>query len=106
MKKIITFTILAALILVVCSPITFAGNPPGLFVRDDGQSEDTPWNDLESIIPEDDGSDISQIQAIDISDEESKDFIDYILLLISPALYLKVVFEDNTASKECNESIY
>jgi len=102
MKKIIIITIFIAFLFITISP-AYSWCPPGM---DDDHLKDTPWSDLESVNPDDDDSDINQIQAIDCSDQELQGFMDSILLLISTAIYLNKVFEDNTAIQGCNESIY
>ena len=56
MKKIISITIIAFILLLFTALSTLAGNPPGLIVRDDGQSEDTPWEQTETYFPQEDDS--------------------------------------------------
>ena len=53
MKKIISITIIAFILLLFTALSALAGNPPGMIVRDDGQSEEAPWGQTDSYIPQD-----------------------------------------------------
>ena len=91
MKKTIAIVILAAFILATFPSIVSAWNPPGMFVREDDRLEDTPWSDLSSLDPNNDGPDTNQIQKIDTAVQESEDFTNNILIIISLTIYIKAV---------------
>ncbi|MEW5925600.1 MAG: hypothetical protein AB1746_16580 [Candidatus Zixiibacteriota bacterium] len=95
MKKTIVIVIFAAFILATFPSIVFAWNPPGMVVRDDGQSLETPWSGIESIGVPDNG-DIMPIEQQDLSSSDSyenpiNDLFDVIIILPYSAMVINII---------------
>ena len=89
MKKIISITIIAFILLLFTALSALAGNPPGMIVRDDGQSEDTPWGDLSAVEPM--RSETDSEQAKDDIETVIYNDIATIISIISPATTVLVI---------------